>query len=116
MGKPVLATDGANSLLRDGKIARIGTVYTDRFSLKQIIIPRSQMVEFDFEGDGRKDFFFFEEGLLKYNSIHESDKPPGVFNAYGDCIYGKKPISLNVFLNLVVTEYVRHALGFINEK
>ena len=115
-GEPILATDGTNSLLKDSKIARIGTIYVDRFSLNKFVIPRVVMVEFDFEEDGRKDYFFFEEGRLKYNSIHETDKPPGVFNAYNDCIYLKEPVSFTVFMNLVITEYLRYALGFNEDK
>lgn len=69
MKQPILATDGTNSLLREGKIARIGTISSDRFSLGKYKIPRVVLVEFDFEQDGRKDYFFFEEGKLKYNSI-----------------------------------------------
>lgn len=116
MNRPILATDGRFSLLKNSKIARIGTIYSDRFSLDKCKIPRVVLVEFDFEQDGNKDYFFFENGELKYNSIHETDKPPGVFNAYQDCIYTKQPVTLSVFYNLVVTEYLRFALGFADEE
>jgi hypothetical protein len=108
----LIASDGLNTLLRDGKPACIGylqkegSVYFPNTDSKKLT-----MIAFDFENDGVVDYWFFSEEGLEFNFIHPNQCH------YIRLLYmeAAKAKDINTFLNCVVGGYTARAMGFVFE-
>jgi hypothetical protein len=73
MKKVIKATDGRTALLRDGQVAIIGYVYHLHYRMvERAELEPVSVVEMDFEGNGKKDLFYFENDKLVYHNLSES--------------------------------------------
>ena len=104
MGR-ILAHDKHTALLQDGKVKPIGYIHdlgTRNYQNGQI--NRIEMVEFDFDNNGKKDLFFFRNDILEYFFV-EPTREQFVKDVYAE-IAGEKGIKLNSVIKAVKYVYM----------
>ncbi|HXB41241.1 MAG TPA: hypothetical protein VNZ49_11915 [Bacteroidia bacterium] len=103
--------DNKFTLLREGKPAIIGTCdeYGKRYEPDATCVL-TKLITFDFEGDGVKDYFFFEDKKIGYYFI-SIDRPAWINDLLTDCME-MDFINDEKFIDAVVSGYTIRALGF----
>lgn len=107
----IYAKTESMAVLRDGQIPVIGTIseFGKRF-LSDGTSQRITLVELDYENNGCKDSFYFENGILVYFNFTQIRRKyiADVYQVFAK----QNSVKQQFFLDAVVMAYVIKTLGF----